>query len=248
MHLKMANLTFENGEAYYGQSPLRAAWRILQKSNANEDAANSLFKNLGIAGILSDKTKDAELLTQEQLDTMDAKWRAKFAGSLNAGKVWMTNRDVAWQNIGISPVDMALIQDYGMNLRTLAGIYKVSSTLFNDQAAATESNVKEKRKAAYTDAILPMVNAFCDSFNKWIAQSYAASGEYIELYPITDNIPELQEDKAALAAWLNTAYWVQFNEKRVLTGFDEDPTKDGLYLIPSNLMTIEDISAPFEGE
>lgn len=246
MHVKMSNLTFENGEAYYGQSPLRAAWRILSKSNANEEAANSMFKNLGIAGILTDRTKEAEYLTQEQLDTMTAKFNEKLGGQYNAGKIWMTNRDMNWQSIGVSPVDLALIQDYELNLRILCGVYKVSSTLFNDTAASTYNNVKEARKAAYTDAILPTVNAFCDSFNKWIAQSYAKDGEYLEIYPITDNIPELQADKKELADWLNVAWWLQFNEKREAMGFDPDPKMDNKYLVPSSLLDVEDINPPFE--
>lgn len=245
LHHKSANLTWENGEAFYGMSPLRASWRLLQQSNANTDAAVSGHQSLGLKGVLVNKS-DTNAWTDEQAATIEANFYKKYGKSSSSRKISITNGDVAWHQIGLSPIDQALIQDSEATMRRLCAAYKVSSRLFNDPQASTYNNLETDVKRAYNDAILPMVKSWCDAFNKWIAQSYAKAGYYIELYPVTDNIPELQEDMGKLATWLGAATWIQFNEKRKAMGFDEDPNMEGKYIIPMGVIITDGLESPFE--
>ena len=245
MHWKMTNLWWENGESYYGASPLRAGARTLQKSNSNEDAAVALFQNMGLRGILSQDTKE-DAWTSEQVQQAERSFYRKFGGSDKAGRVMITNTAVRWQDVGLSPVDMALLEDHLQNLRSIASIYKVSSRLFNDPAASTYNNMEQDARNAYTNAIMPMIKGFVDNFNRWLCPAYEENGITYKLYPITDNIPELQKDLKGLSEWLGNAWWLEFNEKRLAMGFDEDPKMAGKYYIPANFIPSDEDQLNFD--
>jgi hypothetical protein len=65
-------------------------------------------------------------------------------------------------------------------------------------------------------------------------------------------LPEMQDDQEKLTLIAEKSYWLSFNEKRVLTGNEPEPDKEGIYLIPSGLQTIEnamaDLGQPLDTE
>ena len=244
MHYKANNLYWENGEAYYGASPLRAGARVLTKSNANEDAAVSMFQNLGIKGILTDASTDNQW-TADQVAQVERSFYRKFGGP-DKRKILITNGDVRWQDIGLSPVDMALLEDHLQNLRTICSLYKVSSRLFNDPAASTYNNMEQDVKNAWLNAILPLVQGWVDNFNRWLSPAYAEGNRTYELYVRKDNIQELQDDKKALAEMLNAAWWISFNEKRSAMDFPPVDGMDNKFFIPSMLLPIDEDQLDFD--
>jgi phage portal protein BeeE len=70
--------------------------------------------------------------------------------------------------LGLSPVELALIEGEKWTFDMLCNVYKYSSVMFNNHDGNTESNVQEMRKDSYTRAVLPERIAQRDAFNRKI--------------------------------------------------------------------------------
>jgi HK97 family phage portal protein len=238
IHLKYPSYDYEQGD-YYGQSPLRAALSILEKSNQNIDSAKSAFANQGAAGIITDEAvEEAQGITKEQAEQLQESYTEKFTGSKNKGKVLVTVGRLRWQQIGLSPVDLNMIADHNLTRRDICSVYHLSSNLFNDVEGTTFSNMKEARKAAWTDAIIPELNSVAQELTRVFTKAYKDSS--LELYYDYSGVEELQADKAEMANWLNVAWWIKVNRKQEMMGEAPDETMD-FYMLPQGLMPYEEL-------
>jgi phage portal protein BeeE len=136
--------------------------------------------------------------------------------------------------MGMSPVDLNIIESDRMDLRSLCNVYHVPSELFNDAANKTYSNTKEAGSAVYTNAVLPALNQFRDALNQFISSKYP--GLYCDYD--ASMISELQDDLQMMATALSSIYFLTLNEKRDLLGFSADETNPMMneYWVPSGLM------------
>jgi len=232
IHLKYWTPEYFNGQNLVGLSPLRASLRLVTKSNASFDSSVGALQNQGAFGIISAEKDTA--LTDEQADMIESRLREKVGGPANRGKNIVTSATLKWQQMGMSPVDLNIIESDRMDLRALCNIYHVPSELFNDAANKTYSNTKEAGSAVYTNAVLPALNQFRDALNQFIAMKYPG------LYADYDAsmISELQDDLQMMATALSSIYFLTLNEKRDLLGFSADETNPMMneYWVPSGLM------------
>lgn len=233
MHSKYWSPESDAHTSMYGMSPIKASLMTLTKSNENYKAAVETYQNAGIRGIISSDGREG--WTVEQAEKLERKWNRKYFSGKTKGKIAMTGGAVKWQNIGLSPLDMNLVNDKFASLRDFCNIYKVSSALFNDPTNKTYNNMEAARKAAYTDAIMPLVNDFVSEMNRWLVSSY---GDDLVLEADYSSIPELQKDMKDLSTWLKEAFWIKGKDKQRLMGVAEDDAMD-LYFIPANYMTLE---------
>lgn len=218
----------------YGLSPIRAGRRVVTRSNASFDMSTNNLQNNGVLGIISSEGEAP--LTAEQAQKIEEKLRAK-ASSKSINRFIATSARLKWQQMGLSPVDLQLIENDKMDLRTLCNIFHVPSELFNDAANKTYSNTKEAGRAIYTNAIIPLLSSFRDEFNRWIGQN---SGENIYVDFDLSMIPELQEDWSSLITSLAQAWWLTPNQRLELSGWStsEDPLMDKVW-IPAGLVPID---------
>jgi HK97 family phage portal protein len=171
-------------------------------------------------------------LTDEQAQAIEDVL-AKKTGPKNRGKMMVTSADLKWQQIGMSPVDLAIIESDKMDLRTLCNVFHVPSELFNDASNKTYSNTQEASKAIWTNAVIPALTQFRDAMNLFIAGKY---GDVFIDYD-TSVIPELQEDMERLVNQLMNAWWITPNEKRELMAWDSEPIPEmDMMWIPSSLV------------
>jgi HK97 family phage portal protein len=232
IHLKYWTPEYFNGQNLVGLSPLRASLRLITKSNSSFDSSVGALQNQGAFGIIS-ATKDTQL-TEEQADMIERKLMKKVGGPDNRGKNIVTSADLKWQQMGMSPVDLNIIESDRMDLRALCNVYHVPSELFNDTANKTYSNTKEAGSAVYTNAVLPALNQFRDALNKFISSKYP--GLYCDYD--ASMISELQDDLQMMAMALSSIWYLSPNEKRDLLNFSADETNPLMneYWVPSGLM------------
>ena len=126
-------------------------------------------------------------LNQVQGKALKDALRADF--DANQGGITITPTKLSWVNFGLSTADMALIEQYNLTVTDLCNAYNVPVTLLNSTAASTESNVKEDRKALYTNAIIPEMIKIRDELNRWLVPAFGK-----DLYLDFDftSVPELQ--------------------------------------------------------
>lgn len=239
-HSKYFNPNFRMGQALFGQSPLQAAFRNLDTSNEADVARMRAFENQGAVGIISSNAKDKDLkMSTAELDDLSDRYKSKFGGSENFNKVLFTTAPVSWDNMGLSPVDMAIMESKVHDLRTLCSVYRVQSQIFNDPENKIASNLAEAEKAAMRNAVMPLLNSLRDEVNLWLVPAYQKPGQKLFLSPDWKAVAILQEDIQKLVNWLLRAYWVTPNEKRRIQGMEPsiDANMDKIW-IPGNFIEI----------
>jgi len=218
-HLKNWNPDFSTrGANLYGMPPLRAAWQLVAQDNEALNAMHKAFLNSGAYGIMSGEKADE--WSEEQALQVREMWN-KAVGTNNFKKVVFSSAPTRWTQIGISPVDLAIIEARKMTLRDLCNVYKVPAQLFNASEASTYNNMREARKTLITDAAIPLkeairgflqqhlVNPWAEYYNKKLYLDYDMNA-YLEL----------QDDLDAMFNRAKTADWISPNEKRQMTGFE----------------------------
>ena len=109
------------------------------------------------------------------------------------------------------------------------------------------NNVKDARKAGWTDAIIPELNDLRDGWNSFLVPKEQRDTTRTS-YDLSD-VPELQEDAKEKSERLLNSYWLTFGEKRQRDDTDLDPNQPELmetYHIPANLLEFG--SSPEEEE
>jgi HK97 family phage portal protein len=235
IHLKYWSPNYSQGTWLYGVSPIQAARRVVTKSNSSYDASVGSFQNMGAQGILTpEPTVGQAELTEEQQEMLEQRFKKK-TGPKNAGRPLISGIPLKWQQTGMSPVDLNIIESDRMDLRTLCNIYHVPSELFNDAANKTYSNTKEAGTAVYTNAVIPEINLIRNALNNRINSSI---GDKIFIDYDTSMISELQDDLAMMTTALAGAWWLTVNERRDIMNFpvrENEPMSDQL-LIPAGLL------------
>ena len=232
IHLKYWTPNYSNGQFLYGVSPIQAGRRVVTKSNSSYDAMVSSFQHMGPPGILSpDGTGDVTPFTDEQQEAIEQRFDRK-TGAKRAGKPLITSIPIKWQQIGLSPADLTIIESDKMDLRTICNLYHVPSELFNDAGNKTYSNTKEAGSAVYTNAVIPALSQFRDAINQFVKGRYE---ENIFIDFDVSMISELQDDLAMLSTALSSVWWLTPNEKRDMMSFGTDETNPLMdeYYIPA---------------
>lgn len=245
IHLKYFNPYFStDGQQLYGLSPLQAAYRTVQRSNDAKDTSVGMLQNQGPKGILyADEGNDfgpeqAGKLKEDFYNQYGTKTQAGIVQ--NAGRILIAGAKLGWVNMGMSPVDLQLLESEKITLRELCNVYGVNSALFNDPDNKTYNNMKEAKKEMLTQVVLPELVAIRDALNRFFSVEMGKQF-YID-FDLTV-FPELQEDMKELSAILSQSWWITPNEKRQAMRYDtvQDDTMNEIY-IPAGYLPIAELT------
>lgn len=234
------SLEFEQvGVGESGHSPMKSLLTVLQKTADIDKADLATVQNGGVAGIITDRSAQ-EALTPEQQSIVETQLRAKAYGPQNKGKFLVTSGDVSFIPLGLSPIDLNLYQANMQVLRDICIVFHVPYIIFDqtDSNASYGTSMKEARKMAYTDAILPVVEMLCDSFNHYGLEGF---GKNLILDYDTSQIEELQIDAKAQAETLALQWWKTIGQKQRESGMEVDPQWENVYMIPSGLVKMQEL-------
>jgi HK97 family phage portal protein len=155
LHIKLENLLDGDDEQkYYGISPLQAAWSTVVSSNEIFKAEASIFKNRGVVGLISNDSERPAL--PSDLEKLQESFQGRAGGAENFNKVLVTNQNVRYIQMGMSPQDLQLIANQREKLRILCSVFGLDSKLFGDGENSTYNNVNEAQKAAYLQVYIPV--------------------------------------------------------------------------------------------
>lgn len=237
IHLKYWTPEYASGAFLWGLSPIRAARRVVTRSNASYDSSVAAFQNMGAMGFVSTEGGANDPgLTPEQAKDIQERLSEK-SGPKNRGKYMVSGVPLRWQQMGMSPVDLAILESDKIDLRMQCNIFHVPSELFGDAENKTYANTKEAGRAVYTNAVLPALNQFRDAVNKHLS---SAIGERTYIDYDATMLPEMQDDINAMVTSLQGAWWLTGNERRELMVWPKDenePLMDN-YLIPMGLVPL----------
>lgn len=242
LHSRYFNPDYELARNVWGLSPIQAAYRNVTSSNSADTARVRAFQNQGAVGMISGDAKTEDMImSPDEMTDLEERYREKFGGVDNFNKVLFTMANVKWWNMGLSPVDLAILDSKMADMRTICNIFHAPSVLFNDVENSTYNNLKEARKSFMTDAVMPIMNDLRDELNIWLVEPYSKrDGKKYFLSPDWKNVPALQEDLKMLVETLKEAWWLTPNQRLKIQGAAEstDPNMSKIWM-PNDLVPME---------
>ena len=224
-------------ESYNGLSPLRAASTVISQKRFSDTAQGSLFANAAPAGMISGNANDKTDFTEEQGIDINDHFKSNHMGEHNYGDILVTPADVKWVQIGLSPVDLQIL-DFNKDLeRQIANLYSWPVNLL--EAGGVVSNSEVSARQIITDCVMPLLRRYDDARTQMLRTWYKDP----TLVYVSDlqYYSELSEDREKQAKWLKDAYWLTTDEKRAVMDYGDeyDPSQ---ILVPSGLATLSDVA------
>lgn len=233
-HGKYTNFDWDvNGSHLYGMSPIKAALKRITRNNSALTASGAMYQNQGVKGVLY--VDDPRVLqagvavndTIAQANAIKAKLvNGEWAGPESFGKIGTSGYKMGWTEIGLSPVDLNIIESEKWDYIALCNIYGVPPELLG-LTAKTYNNIQEAEKSLTSRCAMPQLNAYRDGLNRWLqSTAYNKSGIVVD-YDQTC-FTELQEDVKEKSSWVNQLKGLSPNEQRNLLGLErvENPLFD----------------------
>lgn len=227
-----------------GLSPIQVACAVVQASNDKWDAAASLFQNRGAIGLIT--SKGDRPLTEDEGKQLQEHFNHATAGTHNYGKTKVTNKDLSFIQMAMSPQDLQIIEQGVIGLRAICNVYGLDSSLFNDPANKTFNNRKEAEKALYTNSVIPLSNKIAQAHTNFIAKNHFPDGN-VRMRQDFSGVEVLQEDlneKSKTIVSLRNSGIITANEAREAIKHEpaSDDNADKLIVVNNNI-PLEDIDA-----
>ena len=226
-HSKYWNPAILYQDFLYGFSPIQAAMPLIEKSNDSYSASAFAYKNMGVAGILSQGAavgEDGGFMSPDDAKDIQSKFDNMATGKEKFKKIFTTSASVSWTNLGMSPVDLNIIESQKMDMRQIANLFRVPVTLLNDLTASTFDNVTQSERSFYLNSAIPELTDLRDNLNNWLIPNFNENGKQFYLDFEIKTIPALQSDLLKLSERLmkelGQGLWTR-NEIRKMIG--EEP-------------------------
>jgi HK97 family phage portal protein len=242
-HFKYFNpVSEQNGyeNSFWGFSPLGSSKNQISQKRYADTAQGNLFANMGPSGIISGNNSAGSVqgveLTPEQAVAVNDQFRANHMGVHNAGDIIITPADVKWVQIGLSPVDLQIL-DFNKDLeRQIANVYGYPSQLLLPDGTIANADVGQNM--VITNCVLPLLRKFDDVRTRKIREWY--KDDSLVYLSDTDVYPELEADKVQLVEWMRKAMVFSQSEIREALGYGMEVDHNEV-LVPSGMITLADI-------
>jgi HK97 family phage portal protein len=228
LHLKLTHPLSD----WYGMSPLEAAARSVDQNNDSKTWNVALLQN---AARPPGAFVSTDPLTDEQFQRMRTLIEEKYSGGRNAGRPLLLEGGITWQELGLSPLDMAWEAGQKLSAREIAVALGVPPQLIGIPDSQTYANYQEARKALYEETILPLLGLIYGELDSWLPPLYQSAerkeGDRLSVWYDADEIEALQEDRQKVwerAIKAKQAGVLTANEARAALGYEERPEGDKL--------------------
>ncbi len=242
LHDKYQNYDWDiNGAHLYGMSPLKSALRRLSRSNSAIKASAAMLENQGVKGVLY--MDDPRVLsagvdamdTRKQVEAVKQKLvgKGEWVGSDNWGRIGVSGYKLGWQSVGLSPVDLSIIESEKWDLKRFGAVYGVPSQLMGDSDTSTYNNVREAEKALTARCAIPQLVSFRNHFNRKLQTDWGFKGQNVYVDFDHTVFTELQEDVKEKSTWINQLRALSPNEQRMHLGLE----RIGLGILCSSILS-----------
>jgi len=236
-HLKLFNPTHD----WYGLSPVEAASYAIDQHNEAMAWMQALLQNSARpSGALT--TKDGQELSAEAFHRLKAQVEEQYSGARNAGRPMLLEGGLAWQQMGLSPADMGVIEAKLSAARDIALAFGVPPMLLGIPGDNTYSNYHEARLAFWEDTVQPLVDMIAGDWNAWLAEPFG-----VELRPDMDQVPAIVEKRNTLWQMADASQDLTINERRAMKGYEPIAGGDVL-LVPSSQISLGMATEPLEAD
>lgn len=217
MHLRLFNPT----DDWYGLSPLEAAAYAVDLHNAASHWNKALLDNAARpSGALVFEPGDgaSSTLSDEQFKRLKTELEDQYQGAINAGRPFLLEGGLKWQQIAFSPHDMEFINSKHVSAREIALAFGVPPMILGIPGDNSFANYAEANRALWRLTLLPLLEKWVSALNAWLVPKY--NDPDLRLDFDRDAIPALTYERDALWARIGAATFLTPNEKRNILGFE----------------------------
>lgn len=229
-HLK----TFHPTDDWYGLAPIEAGAYGIDQHNEASKWLMSLLQNGGAPSGALKVDKETEL-TDDQYHRLKSDIDEKYTGAKNAGRPLLLEGGMDWQQMGLSPQNMSIIETKYSSARDISLALGVPPLLLNIQGDSTYSNYSEARLAFYEETVIPLAKHIVSEFNSWFKDELQGNKFDLDI----DTIPAIVDKRMQLWSMVDQSSDLTINEKREIKGYEPVDGGDDIYitasLIPINL-------------
>ena len=230
-HLKLFNPLND----WYGMSSIEAGSYAIDQNNEAMNWMQALLQNSARpSGALT--VKDSGTLSDENFNRLKAQIEEQYSGSSNAGRPMLLEGGLDWQQMGLSPTDMGIIEAKFSSARDVALAFGVPPQLLGIPGDNTYSNYAEARLAFWEDTALPLLQMIVNDWNNWLGSIYG-----VEIKPDIDSIPAIAEKRLSMWQMADQSQDLTINERRALKGYGPIDSGDVLFVssaeIPLSMAT-----------
>jgi HK97 family phage portal protein len=220
-------------------SPIEAGAYAIDQNNESMSWMQSLLQNSARpSGALT--VKDGGTLSDDNFNRLKAQIEEQYSGSSNAGRPMLLEGGLEWQQMGLSPTDMGILETKFSSSRDIALAFGVPPQLLGIPGDNTYANYAEARLAFWEDTALPLLNMILDDWNSWLAGPLG-----VEIRPDVDSVPAIAEKRLKMWEMANASTDLTINERRALKGYG--PVTGGdVVLVTSSQIPLDMASAPPE--
>lgn len=226
---------FHPTDDFYGLSPLLVSARAWQTDNLANDWNYALLKNEG-------RPSGALVIPTEIGDEAYQRMKLEMKDVLKGGAIGeplLLEGGMKWEPFGLSPLDLDWEGGKNSLLITLCQVYNTPPEIAGSPDHRTFNSMPEARKAWYNEAVLPLLSAIRDSYNRALVPLY---GDQYYLDYDRDQIDALQEERNQVWSRVKNADHLTLQEKRQATGFDDlivdDPDVVPLLEVPTKILDL----------
>lgn len=225
---------------WYGQSPMEAGSRPIDQHTESQNWVQALLQNSARpSGALVMNQKDgAPSLSDEQYNTLKAEIEAQYSGSSNAGRPMLLEGGLEWQQMGLSPSDMGVLDTKDSSARDIALAFGVPALMLGIKGDNTYANYKEARLAFWEDTVIPYVKRTAQERTQWLGSIYE-----VQVKADMDHIPAVVDKRQALWEMADASTDLTINERRELKGFAPIPNGDVLSIEETPVTSDIDVKA-----
>ena len=219
-HLKLFNPLND----WYGMSPIEAGAYALDQNNESMAWMQALLQNSARpSGALT--VKDGGTLADENFNRLKAQIEEQYSGSVNAGRPMLLEGGLEWQQMGLSPSDMGIIESKFASSRDVALAFGVPPQLLGIPGDNTYANYAEARLAFWEDTALPLLDMIVHDWNAWLGALYG-----VTIKPDVDAIPAIAEKRLSMWQMADQSKDLTINERRALKGYGPIEGGDVLFV------------------
>lgn len=209
-HLK----SFHPLNDWYGLSPIEAGAYAVDQNNEAMSWMQALLQNSARpSGALT--TKDDATLSDDNFNRLKAQIEEQYSGSRNAGRPMLLEGGLSWQQMGLSPVDMQILETKYSSARDICLALGVPPQMLGIPGDNTYSNYQEARLAFWEDTVIPLLDLFAEDWTAWLGEPFG-----VKIKPDLDQVPAIVDKRARLWEMADKATDLTINERRALKGYE----------------------------
>jgi HK97 family phage portal protein len=221
---------FDPADLFHGISPLHACARsygLIESMDTHEEALN---RNLGIpSGVIK---YNSQKLRPEDRAIVEQKWNKKFAGVGRSGKVVVTDQDIDYDAIGITPREMNFLDGRKWSREEIFACYGINPALMLTEDV-NRSNMVVASVNYYKNTLKPRWKLLSQTITRRLLEPNGLNGSDVFI-TISKESPQDDELVIKKSQLLVNGQAITVNELREQLGLDLLDDDYGLEIVGIN--------------